>query len=229
MREYIKTLEQSNIFFGIKNVDIEEMIVCLQARQREYKKCEMVIWEGSVVTEIGIILSGKARSIKEGISGKTVIVTLLEEGDFIGVLLAASHERKSPVSVQALDHLSVMFLPIERVLGRCAKVCRRHDLLLCNYLDGIAEKALVLHDRNDCLIKTTVREKILTYLTREAKDKDSINFTIPLDREALAEYLNVERSALSRELSRMKKDGLIDYYKSDFRLFYQVALKNQNY
>jgi len=218
MIAYAKMLEQTGLFAGIALNDIEEMLGCLNTRSMEYEKNEMVLWEGDKINDIGIVLSGHARSIKEDISGKTVIVTLLEKGSFIGVLLAASRERKSPVSVQALDHLSVLFIPIESVLKRCAKICPKHDRLLRNVLDGIAEKALVLHDRNDCLIKPTIREKVLTYLARVAKEQKNRTFTIPFDRKAMSEYLNVERSALSRELSQMRKDGLIDFYKNNFRL-----------
>lgn len=220
MIQFKYILEQTDIFAGIASNDIEEMMGCLKARSIAYEKNEMVLWEGDKVEDIGIVLSGHGRSIKEDISGKTVIVTLLEKGSLIGVLLAASRERKSPVSVQALSHLSVLFIPMENVLKRCTKACERHDRLLRNVLDGIAEKALVLHDRNDCLIKPSIREKLLTYLTGVAKTQGSCTITLPFDRCAMAEYLNVNRSALSRELSKMRKDGLIDFYKNSFRLFY---------
>lgn len=216
--EYISVLEKSHLFNGIKKADIEKMIKCLCAEYREYEKNETILWEGSTVTKVGIILSGHARSTKTDISGKLVIITLLEECSYIGVLLAASHNRKSPVSVQALDHLSVLFFPAEHIISSCRHSCRCHIKLLSNLLDGIAEKALILHDRNDCLIMPTVRDKILTYLARVANEKGNRSFMIPLDRNAMAEYLNVDRSALSRELGRMKKDGLIDFYKSSFRL-----------
>lgn len=215
----IEALGQSKLFAGIAQRDIEEMLVCLHARRGDFAKGEMLFREGDAVNETGVVLFGHARSIKDDPSGKTTIVTLLQKGDFIGVLLAASLERRSPVSVQALDALCVMFFPIESIMGRCVRLCRRHDVLSRNFLDGIAEKALHLHDRNDCLIKPTVREKILTYLMREAKVQGRRAFTIPFDRSGMSEYLNVERSALSRELSRMKKDGLIDFFKSDFRLY----------
>lgn len=218
MKKYIKVLEQTSLFNCMAQEDIEKLLGCLHARQAEYEKGEMVIWEDSTVTDIGLVLSGHARSIMTDASGKSLIVSLLETGSFIGVLLAASRERKSPVSVQAQDHLCVLFIPAERVMSRCVNACPQHDLLLRNFLDSIAEKSLELHDRIDCLIRHTVREKILAYLTKMDKNKEGCVFTIPLDRKAMAEYVNVERSALSRELSRMNRDGLIDYYKNSFKL-----------
>jgi CRP-like cAMP-binding protein len=222
---YGSILAQIALFDGIVPKDIEALLGCLNAHSRKYGKQEMVLREGDQISEIGIVLSGQGRSIKEDLSGKTVIVTLLEPGSLIGVLLAASRDRRSPVSVQALDHLTVLFLPIENVLKRCVKACARHDRLLRNVLDGIAEKALVLHDRNDCLIKPTVREKVLTYLIKVATTQKNRTLTVPFDRSAMAEYLNVDRSALSRELSRMRKDGLIDFYKNNFRLLHVEGKK----
>lgn len=215
----LEGLELSALFNGISQENIKAMLQCLHAKVKEYEKGEMVLWEGEDINEIGIVLSGHARTVKSDLSGKNTIVTLLNKGSYIAILLAVSRERKSPVSVQAEDHLKVLFLPVEAVIKRCSKNCPRHELLLRNIMDGIAEKALVLHDRNDCLIKPTVREKVLTYLARLEKEKGSNDFTIPMDRNTMAQYLNVERSALSRELSNMKKEGYIDFCKNHFTVY----------
>ncbi len=210
--------QRSKLFEGIGPEDLDEMLLCLSVTYKEYKKDEMVIWEGDTTKDIGVVLSGSARSIKIDRSGRLVIVTLLEPGSPIGILLAAGHGRKSPVSVQALEDLSVMFIPIENMMGLCPRLCPRHKRMIWNFLDGIAEKALVLHDRNDCLIKTTIREKVLAYLMQMSGKTGTRVFTTPLDRDAMAEYLNVDRSALSRELSWMKRDGLIDFHKNSFEI-----------
>lgn len=217
----IEGLEMSALFYGISQENIKAMLQCLHAKVKEYEKGEMVLWEGDHINEIGIVLSGHARSVKSDLSGKNTIVTLLDKGSYIAILLAVSRQRKSPVSVQAEDHLKVLFLPVEVVIKRCSKNCPRHELLLRNIMDGIAEKALVLHDRNDCLIKPTVREKVLAYFAQMEKEKGSNDFTIPMDRNAMAQYLNVDRSALSRELSHMKKEGCIYFRKNHF-IVYQI-------
>lgn len=209
-------LERSPLFRGIPRGDIESILACFSAVTKEYEKGETVIWEGEAVSDVGLLLSGVARSVKTDVNGKMVIVTLLEPGSFLGVLLAASRDRTSPVSVQALSRVSVLFIPVQNILARSD--CPHHAELLGNLLDGIAEKALVLHDRNDCLIKPTIRDKVLTFLAKEARGAGSRSFTIAMGRGAMAEYLDVDRSALSRELSWMKRDGIIDYYKSQFKL-----------
>lgn len=133
-------------------------------------------------------------------------------------MLAAQPEKESPVSIQAQDNISVLMIPYDRILASCARACPKHDRLLRNYISIVAEKGLVLHERIDCLLKPTVREKILTYLLYISREQKSDSFQILLNRNAMSEYLNIERSALSRELSNMKRDGLIDYHLNSFTL-----------
>lgn len=215
----LNVLKDTDLFYGIESNDIKEMIMCLNSYIKNYKKDEIVLWEGEHVNKIGIILSGCARSVKRDISGKTTIITFLKEGSYIGILLSASKNRKSPLSVRATDDLSVLYIPVDNIFRRCAKNCIRHDILTRNIFDGISQKAMILHDRNDCLIKSTLREKILTYLIRISKEQNSTEFIVQLDRSSMAEYLNADRSALSRELSRMRKEGLINFKKNIFKIY----------
>ena len=211
-------LTQTKLFSGISMSGITRLLDCVQARCVEYTKDEMIIEEGAQVHEFGILLSGRARSIKWDTSGRLIIITLLQNGSEIGVLLAASPGRESPVSVQAQENVSVLLIPYDRLIARCENACPWHERLLRNYIGIVAEKGLVLHDRIDCLLKPTLRKKISNYLLRISREQQSRTICVPLNRNAMAEYLNIERSALSRELSCMRRDGLIDYYRNSFRL-----------
>lgn len=219
MKEYIYDLSKTNLFYDIEPSTINSLIRCIGARCVGYKKGEVIVREGSRVYDFGIILSGSGRAIKEDAEGKLIIITMLKKGSEIGAILAASLDHKSPVSVQMLEDSTVLVIPFNRIITRCKKACPQHDLLLRNYINIVAEKGLVLHERIDCLLKTTVRKKILTYLIRISREKENQTFDIPFDRNGMAEYLNIERSALSRELSKMKKEGLIDFHKNRFKLF----------
>ena len=218
MNELIEDLKQTNLFSGIEPQEIDGLLHCLCARYVRYVKGDTIIEEGNKVYDFGIMLSGHGRAIKWDSSDRIIIITLLKKGSEIGVILAASSDHKSPVTVEAQDDVLVLRIPFERVLTRCKKACPRHDQLLRNYINIVAEKGLVLHERIDCLLRPTIREKILTYLWRMSREQQKRTFTIPMNRNAMAEYLNVERSALSRELSYMKRDGVIDYHKNTFRL-----------
>lgn len=219
MIDYIVDLEQTKLFSGIAADEIPGLLDCIHARCVEYAKGDFIVEEGRDVYNFGIMLSGHGRSIKWDAADRLIIITLLEKGSEIGVMLAASLEHKSPVSVQAQDEVSVLHIPYDRVIARCPKGCPKHEKLLRNYINIVAEKGLVLHERIDCLLKPTLRDKILTYLLRVSREQKSESISIPMNRNAMAEYLNVERSALSRELSYMKRDGLIDYHRNSFVLF----------
>lgn len=214
----LRLLGRTRLFQGISPEKLRLMLACLGARQAQYPPGGLVLREGDEVEEVGVVLAGRAQSLGDAGGPCPRILTLLEEGSFIGVLLAASRGRASPVTVQAKGTLRVLFLPARRIAAPCGNLCPEHGELLRNYLDAVAEKSLVLHDRIDCLSRRGVRDKVLAYLARTAREQGSREFTIPLDRSGLADYLNVERSALSRELSRMKEEGLIQYRKNWFHL-----------
>jgi len=218
MIEHIIDLSQTKLFAGIEPDKIAALLDCVHARRVDYLKDEMIVEEGNRIHEFGIMLSGHGRSIKWDASDRLIIITLLQAGSEIGVLLAANPEQESPVSVQAVDDVSVMLIPYDCMLARCKKNCPQHEKMLRNYIGIVAEKGLVLHERINCLLKPTLRDKILTYLLRVSREQLCKTFVIPMNRNAMSEYLNIERSALSRELSYMKRDGLIDYHRNSFRL-----------
>ena len=221
MTDYIDDLPYMNLFSGISPEDLPNLLSCLHARCEHYKKDDLIIEEGSHVFEFGIMLSGHGRSIKWDASGRVILITLLKKGSEIGVILAASIDHKSPVSVQAQDDVSVLMIPYDRVLARCAQGCSCHETLLRNYINIVAEKGLVLHERIDCLLRPTARGKIIAFLERLSRDQHNREVTAPFNRNAMSEYLDIERSALSRELSNMKMDGLIEYHRENFKLLWE--------
>ena len=220
MKDFVDVacLAGMDLFAGMAEDDIRQLLHCTLARPVAYRKDDLIVEEGSTVHDFGVVLSGHARSMKWDSSGKIIIISLLSRGSEIGVMLAARHEQRSPVSVQALDDVVVLKIPYSRLMARCEKACDCHEQLLGNYIAAVAAKGLVLHERIDCLLRPSVRDKILTYLRRLARDQGSADIHVPFNRNTMAEYLNIERSALSRELSQMKQDGLIAYRLNNFTL-----------
>lgn len=217
MEQWIDVLSGTRLFKGIDRSAVQNLLSCMDASLTFHKKGHLVIRAGETVTSFGILLSGGGQAFKEDLDGRPVIISLLTPGSEIGVMLAACPGRKSPVSVLACQDSVLLSVPFSSLTAGCQKACVYHDRLLSNYMWIVAEKGLMLHERIDCLLKSTVREKIMTYLLRFSQG-NSGSFDLPLDRAAMAEYLHVDRSALSRELSRMKKEGLIDFYKNSFRI-----------
>lgn len=219
IRNMMSGLEaNTRLFDGITPEEADGLLECVHARRVEYAKGELMVEEGSATPCFGLVLSGYAHSVKRDASGRMIIIALLQKGSVFGVLVAASQDCASPVSVEAQDHVSALLIPFDRIITRCEKACPQHDRLLRNYVRIVAEKGLELHERLACLLKPTVRDKIMAYLTQTAREQKSRLFVVPLNRNAMAEYLNVERSALSRELSNMKRDELIDYHLNRFKL-----------
>lgn len=206
------------LFRGIVPEELNTLLVCLGAYERSYAKGETLVREGDDVTDIGVLLQGYARSVRVLKSGAAETDTLLTPGSLIGVLLAASRTRRSPVTVTATGAAKVLYLPFERVVSHCERDCDKHRRLLRNVLDGIADTALAMHDRADCLTRRSVRDKVMLYLTRLGQEQGCTHINIPLDRQGLADYLCVDRTALSRELSAMRRDGLIAFERNRFTL-----------
>jgi len=197
---------------------LDAFFSCAKARRVNFKKGDFIIEAGATANEFGILLEGSAHSIKWDASGKQINITMVEKGGAIGVLLVASPGRVSPLTVQATTDTTVLMFPFNQLFAGCEKKCHHHEQLLQDYIKIIADKGIELHERINCLLEPTVRKKIMTYLTTISNEKNSRTFILPINRNIMAEYLNVERSALSRELSRMKNDGLIDYCKNRFKI-----------
>ena len=211
------SLPPSPLLAGIDRQTAASLLTRLGASQRRYSPGAQLLRAGETTAAFGLVLSGQAQVFREDRQGRPTLIALLHPGSEVALLLAAAG-RPSPVTVQATSEMTVLQIPFDALLAASKTACPGADLLLRNYLRATAAKGLLLHQRLDCLLQPTVREKVLTYLHRVAAATGSRAFTLPLHRADLAAYLHVERSALSRELSRMRQDGLLDFRKNHFRL-----------
>ena len=211
-------LAGTDLFAGLGGEAIQSLLPCLQAAPKRYRAGECLLQAGDTVKSFGVVLSGSGRAFTEDLEGRQVLLARLEPGSEIGVILSASRGRKSPVTVQAQTDMAVLTIPFSAVLARCPRACESHERLLRNYLGIVAGKGLALHERIDCLLKPTVREKVLSYLNHLAGEQGGRRVLAPLNRASMAAYLNTDRSALSRELSRMRRAGLIDFHKNSFQI-----------
>lgn len=216
--QFLDVIRGAPLFENMTERQISELLSCMMPKIKSFRMGESMLREQTEVCEIGLLLSGTALASQTDVSGKRSVAAKLAPGSVFGDVLAAGEHLKSPVSVIAVEPGAVMFLPYDRVLRRCANVCEAHSLLLENLLKSIAEKYFSLQARIDCLVKPTLREKLLQYLYIQAEHSGAEVFSIPFDRAAMADYLNTDRSALSRELSRLKTEGVLDYYKNSFRI-----------
>jgi len=216
--ETITTLSQTPLFAGIAPDVLSSVLACLQPKIVTYSKNAYIAIADDDFTGLGVLLSGKATIIKENGAGSRIVMGILGSGDLFGEMIAFSNRKHWPVSVVAQTDCSVMFIPTIKITHPCAQVCDSHKQLIDNMLRILSEKALHLNRKVEYLALKGMREKISRYLLEQYKVAQKNVFTINLNRNDMADFLNVSRTALSRELGRMRDDGLIDFYRSSIKI-----------
>lgn len=204
-------LSQVMLFAGIDKEDISSLLHCLGARERQYKKGEVIFSEGDVTEQLGIVLSGQVFIQYSDISGTASILGSAEAGDTFGEAYACSGGEAMQISALAAEDSRVMFLNVNRVLTTCPSSCNFHSMLIRNLLTVCARKNLNLSRRMLHTTPKTIRGRLISYFSQRVKETKSSSFTLPYNRQQLADYLGVDRSAMCSELSKMQRDGIIRY------------------
>ena len=218
MEEYFAVLTQCPLFTGITAPELSEMLRCLNGRVVHAAKGSPVFLEGDPAEFVGVILSGSVQVIRDDFYGNRSVLTAVAPGGLFGEAFACADLEALPVSVIAQQYSTVLLLDCKRVLSGCSGACGYHSILVRNLLRGIVQKNLALTRKIRCMSRKTTREKLMEYLLDQAKQRGSAEFVIPYDRQALADYLGVERSAMSAEISKLKKAGIIASSRSRFRV-----------
>jgi CRP-like cAMP-binding protein len=206
------------LFAGIGREDFDTMLNCLGASLRSYPKGSTIYFQGDTVTEIGIVVSGKLHLVKDDVWGNTSLVTELGPPDMFAEAVVCSGIGRVPVSVIAKDDSEILFIDYKKIVTSCSSACAFHAKLIRNMIRILAQKNVLMAAKMEHITKRTTKEKLLSYLTEQARQADSRTFDIPYNRQELADYLSVERSALSAEMSKLKSGGVIDYQKNHFEI-----------
>ena len=222
MKNYLSLLCSTSLFNGLTAEELQTLLSQLGAVVRSYGKGEALVLAGEPSRRVGIVLSGELEAYRPGPQGTRIPITHMEPGGVFGDVLGGS-SRTSPVTVVASAPCEVLLFPYEKLLQPDGSTARQR--LLQNLVRTISDKYFLLSRRVDLLVMKTLRAKVCAYLLSEAEQQGSMTFTIPFSRIQLADYLNCDRSALSRELSTMQKEGLIDTYRSSFKLLEPDALQ----
>lgn len=209
------------LFEGIRPEDRRPMLGCLGARALDVPKNSFVFREGDPANLVGIVLKGSVQMVREDYYGNRSILARMEAPGMFGESFACADVERFPVSVVAVEDSQVLLIDSRRITVTCANACGFHNQMIFNLLKVVANKNLVLNQKIEITSRRTTREKLMAYLLLQAKIHRSDTFTIPYDRQALADYLEVERSAMSAEIGKLRRDGIIDCEKSTFRLLKQ--------
>ena len=217
MEEYFDILSQCPLFSGISRQELEQMLSCLGGKITGIAKGNPVFLEGDPAEFVGVVLSGKVQIVRTDYYGNRSVLTVVSPGGLFAEAFACADVETLPVSVIALQNSTVL-LDCKRVLTGCYNACPFHSRLVRNLLQGMARKNLMLTSKIRCMSQKTTQEKLMEFLLEQAKQQAKAEFVIPYDRQALADYLGVERSAMSAEISKLKKAGRIDCSGSRFRV-----------
>lgn len=217
--DYIDKLAGTALFSGIRKKDLEPMLHCTGAYTHSFRKDELIYRNDEHLTSAGLVLSGAVHMILEDVWGEKTLLAHIYEGEIFGETFACGTNQNATVSFVAAEPSRVLFLPFERMMHTCSNACSFHHQMIENMVTIIADKNLKLMKKLEIISQRNIRGKILAYLSDQAQTAGSSYFEIPLGRIEMAEYLGVDRSALTRELTQMRKEGVLDYDRNTFRLY----------
>ena len=219
MKKYLPILRRCALFRHIDEDSLLTMLGCLGAKVALFDKKYTVFAEGSAAHHIGVVLSGSIQIVRVDLEGNRSILAELGEADSFGEAFACAGVEALPVAVIANEPAEVMLLDCRHILHTCENRCGFHQQLIFNLMQELAAKVMDFHQKIEVISRRTTREKLLTYLQIQAKEQGSNRFTIPFDRQELADYLEVERSGLSAEISKLRAEGVLDSHRKEFVLF----------
>ena len=218
MKATVISGEAIPLFAGMSEQERESLLDCLKSFTRSYRKGEFILLDQDDMRNVGVVLSGSVHVLKEDIWGQKTLLAYMGPGELFGELSCLHPEARSYVSYYATSNARILFLSLEHLLSPCRKNCPLHSRLTANLFHLMGEKNLRLTEKIEVASKSTLRGKILSYLSLQAQKQGRKYIKIPLNRTEMASFLQANRSAMTRELAHMRDEGLIDFDGNTFVL-----------
>lgn len=218
MKNYLPILKKSNLFMGMDETEIEAMLSCLSSRIKSFGKNETILRSGEKISSVGMVLSGLAFIEKEDFWGNRSIISEISPGMIFAEAYACLSQTPIEMNVIASEDTTIMFLNVNKILTICTSACSFHSRLIQNLLTTFAQKNVTLTKKIQYISLKTIRDRLLSYLSTESLKAESTVFEIPFNRQQLADYLSVDRSALSNEISKLQREGILFCSKNKFEI-----------
>ncbi len=218
MKKYVPLLKNTSLFFDMQEDEIVQLLKCISAGVAQYQKGDYLIRSGENIRKIGLLVSGGLTVFQEDFWGNGNLIHQIKPGQLFAEAFAVVENAEMTVSVAADVNSEVLWLAARRIMNACDSACSAHLKLLQNILSDFAVKNLTMNEKITHMSKRTTRQKLLSYLSEQARKCSATAFDIPFNRQQLADYLSVDRSAMSAELSKLQSEGLIIYKKNHFVL-----------
>ena len=218
MQEFLPMLRRSPLFVGIDDADIQKMLNCLGAQRISFDRRRIILCEGIKPTRMGLVLSGTVLVERVDHNGNRSILQEIGAGGLFGETFACAGADSLPVTIVAGERSEVLLLDAVHVLHTCHHHCGHHQAMIFNLMKELARKNMEFHDKIEITSRRTTREKLLSYLDICAKKEGKRKFLIPFDRQELADYLEVDRSGLSAEIGKLRRERILLCRKNEFEL-----------
>jgi CRP/FNR family transcriptional regulator, dissimilatory nitrate respiration regulator len=218
MEQYFTLLLHSQLFKGVQQEEIRSILQCLGAVKRGYKKGEYIYQIGDTASSVALLLKGEVHIQHEDYWGNQTIISEITPGVLFGETYALLPNAPLTVNAFAVTDCTVLFLKAFNIISPCEHACRFHNILIRNLVTALAGKNLILTGKLEHMAQRSTRNKLLSYLSLQSIKAGSPSFDIPFNRQQLADYLAVDRSAMSNELGKLRDEGLLEFDKSHFRL-----------
>ena len=218
MKKFFSVLKQSFVFSNISDEELEILSVCMQPVVRQYKKGEYIFRQGDTLGSIPILLEGSIHIQKDDYWGNRSIINVIEAGDMFGESYALNKNSIMLNDAVTVENCTVAFFDTSRMLTSCSSSCGFHNKIIQNLFVALAGKNIKLVQKLGHISQRSTREKLISYLSEQAQLSHSGSFTIPFSRQQLADFISVDRSAMSNELCKMRDEGLLIFHKNQFTL-----------
>ena len=218
MEKYIDILKDSRLFAGVKKEDIRAMMSCMSAKISSYKKGEYIFRQGDILNNLFIVLEGSVHIQSDDYWGNRSILNEVNKGGIFGEAYAVHNTSPTLNDAVASNDSVIAVFSLKKMMTVCSNMCRFHSLVIENLVDILATNNLSLVQKLTHITKRSTREKLISYLSLQSKLNHSSSFSIPFNRQQLADFLSIDRSAMSNELCKMRDEGLIEFHKNNFTL-----------
>ena len=218
MKQYLPQIMRCPLFENMEQEVVLTMMKCFGGRIVTAQKDDLIFAQGSRIQWFGVVLHGSIQIIRGDIHGAHTIIEMVEQGDMFAEVLAWAGIKNLPCNIVASTDCVLLLMDYDRVSSPCKLGCPVHFGMISSLLQLVSQRNLLLNQKLEIVMKRTTREKLLAYLRHQSQKHPGDSFVIPFDRQSLADFLGVERSAMSTELNKLKRDGLIDFERNVFTL-----------
>ncbi|MCD8015991.1 MAG: Crp/Fnr family transcriptional regulator [Lachnospiraceae bacterium] len=218
MKKFIPVLKRTQLFSGVSENEISSMLTCLNVTLKTYKKGEYVFREGEHLSDIAVLVEGQLHIQRDDYWGNSNIISIVSVGEMFGEAYVTPNSGAMLNNVIAIADSAVLFFDAKRIITTCPSACRFHSMVVQNLFYAISDKNRKLVQKLSHMSNRSTREKLMSYLSEESSRQNSSSFIIPFNRQQLADFLSVDRSAMSKELCKMRDDGIIRFEKNQFTL-----------